>query len=155
MYSVRSNILVTFWTYRSLQLRPGLQFVVVMHRPHLQTSLSCRRSFGLQDGANLLPEYIFFRLKLIHKTSFEDITTFLLKVLSASRRFSWRPGIEIWSFEVHAVFVKKSSWVLNWANFSAPTCFIVAAEKFITGCHSRRNNSSEFAHILKKQSGKD
>ena len=75
----RSNILVTFWTYRSLQLRPGLQFVVVMHRPHLQTSLSCRRSFGLQDRANLVPEYIFFRLKPIHKTSFEDITTFLFK----------------------------------------------------------------------------
>ena len=42
----------------------------------------------------------------------------------------------------------KPSWILNWASFSAPTCFIVAAEKFITGCHSRHENSSEFAHII-------
>ena len=45
----------------------------------VQTSLSCRRSFGLQDRANLVPEYIFFRSKSIHKTSFEDVTTFLFK----------------------------------------------------------------------------
>ena len=32
---------------------------------------------------------------------------------------------------------------------SAPTCFSVAVEKFITGCYSRHENSSEFAHIIK------
>ena len=54
------------------------QFVVVIHR-HRQTSLSCRRSFGLQDRANLVPENIFFSSKSIHKTCFEVVTTSLFK----------------------------------------------------------------------------
>ena len=33
---------------------------------------------------------------------------------------------------------------------SAPTCLTVAAKKFITGCHSRHENSSEFAQKKKK-----
>ena len=52
---------------------------------------------------------------------------------------------------IHAVFAMKSNWVLNWASFSAPPCFIVAAEKFITGYHSRHENSSEFEHIIFKK----
>ena len=34
---------------------------------------------------------------------------------------------------------------------SAPTCFIVAAEKFITGYHSRHETSSEYEHIIFKK----
>ena len=53
--------------------------------------------------------------------------------------------IELWSFEVHDVSLIKSSWVLYWTCFG--TDIFHSAEKFITGCHSRHENSSEFAHL--------
>ena len=76
------------------------QFVVVIHR-HLQTSRSCRRSFGLQDWANLVPEYISFVRNPFTRLSLEDVTPFFLKALSSTRRFSWRA---IWTLVV------RSSW---------------------------------------------
>ena len=118
--SFRNNVLATFWTYRSFQLRPGHQFVVVIHRPHpFKQSVSCRRSFGLQDRANLVSEYIFLAFEI-------DSQDFFWR---CKHRSFWRfsvvlfegifmtPQIEIWSFEVRDVFVMKSSWVLNWASF--------------------------------------
>ena len=75
---------------------------------------------------------------------------FFLKVLNASRRFSWRPESKFGRFK----FVMLS--LCNPAGFwtgpaSAPKCLSVAAEKFITGYYSRHENSSEFAHIVKKK----
>ena len=62
------------------------------------------------------------------------------------------PRIEIWSFEVRDVFVMKSSWVLNWASFGTDTFLSSSREvNQVTGCYSRHENSSEFAHIVKKK----
>ena len=53
--------------------------------------------------------------------------------------------IELWSFEVHDVSLIKCCWVLYWTYFG--TDIFHSAEKFTTGCHSRHENSSEFAHL--------
>ena len=76
------------------------QFVVVIHR-HLQTCLSCRRSFGLQDRANLVPEYISSGRNRFTRLLWKMELHFFLKALSTTRRISWRA---IWTLVV------RSSW---------------------------------------------
>ena len=73
--------------------------MVVIHRPHpFKQSVSCRRSFDLQDRANLVSEYIFLAFEI-------DSTTFLFKGSQCLEAIFLTPRIEIWSFEVRDVFV--------------------------------------------------
>ena len=82
----------------------------------VQTSLSCRRSFRLQYQDSLVPEYIFFVRNRFTRASFEDVTTFVFEDSQCFEAIFLTPRIDIWSFEVHDVFVMKSSWVLNWSS---------------------------------------
>ena len=152
-FSFRRDIRVTFSTYCSLHLRPGHQFVVVIHRPHpFKQSVSCRRSFDLQDRANLVSEYIFLAFEIDSQDFFWRCNhiNVLFKDSQCFEAIFLTPRIEICSFEVRNVFVMKSSCVLNWASFGTDM-FLGSSKEIYHSLlqQTRKFLASEFAHIIK------